>query len=162
LEQSRDVELSLPFALRGVDSDNGGELLNHHLVKYLQVREKPVLLTCSRAYHKNERYDNPAAAGLISACAKALWDNCSTTFCRRTNSRRNGARAKSWCEFTARRKRRMRGCWRRWKSARKAKGIAGTARAIESVRVDAADGAGEKRNQRLPLACGLKEKIDLS
>jgi hypothetical protein len=89
LAQMRDLELSLPFVLRGVDSDNGGEFLNHHLVEYLQVRERPVVFTRARAYHKNdnahveqrnwthvrqhfgyERYDNPAAVPLINALCK--------------------------------------------------------------------------------------------
>ena len=33
--QMSDVETRLPFALRGVDSDNGGEFINHQLAKYL-------------------------------------------------------------------------------------------------------------------------------
>jgi hypothetical protein len=89
LAQIRDIEASLPFALLGVDSDNGGEFLNHHLVHYLQARERPVYFTRSRAYHKNdnahveqrnwthvrqhfgyERYDNPEAAPLINALCK--------------------------------------------------------------------------------------------
>jgi hypothetical protein len=89
LAQMRDLELSLPFALRGVDSDNGGEFLNHHLVEYLQLRPQPVLFTRARAYHKNDnahveqrnwthvrqhfgydRYDNPAVTPLINALCK--------------------------------------------------------------------------------------------
>lgn len=89
LAQMRDLEASLPFVLRGVDSDNGGEFLNHHLVEYLQVRPQPVLFTRARAYHKNdnahveqrnwthvrqhfgyERYDNPAVTPLINALCK--------------------------------------------------------------------------------------------
>jgi hypothetical protein len=89
LAQMRDLEQSLPFALRGVDSDNGGEFLNHHLVAYLQVRARPVLFTRARPYHKNdnayveqrnwthvrqhfgyERYDNPAVAPLMNALCK--------------------------------------------------------------------------------------------
>lgn len=89
LAQIRDLEANLPFALRGVDSDNGGEFLNHHLVQYLQVRPQPVLFTRARAYHKNdnahveqrnwthvrqhfgyERYDNPAVVPLINALCK--------------------------------------------------------------------------------------------
>jgi hypothetical protein len=89
LAQVRDVEESLPFALRGVDSDNGGEFLNHHLVNYFLARKKPVLFTRARAYHSNdnahieqrnwthvrqhfgyERYDNPAVVPLINALCK--------------------------------------------------------------------------------------------
>jgi hypothetical protein len=89
LAQVRDIETSLPFPLLGVDSDNGGEFLNHHLVQYLQARPRPVYFTRSRAYHKNdnahveqrnwthvrqhfgyERYDNPEAVALINALCK--------------------------------------------------------------------------------------------
>jgi hypothetical protein len=89
LQQVKDIEASLPFELLGVDSDNGGEFLNHHLVRYFQVRPKPVFLTRSRAYRKNdnahveqrnwthvrqhfgyERYDNPEAVLLINALCK--------------------------------------------------------------------------------------------
>ena len=89
LAQIRDLEASLPFALLGVDSDNGGEFINHHLVAYLGQRKKPVLFTRSRPYHKNDnawveqrncthvrqhfghgRYDNPAVVPLINALCK--------------------------------------------------------------------------------------------
>lgn len=89
LSQIQDIELSLPFALRGIDSDNGGEFLNHHLLAYFQVRPQPVLVTRSRPYHKNdnahveqrnwthvrqhfgyERYDNPDVVPLINALCK--------------------------------------------------------------------------------------------
>jgi hypothetical protein len=91
LMQFQDVEASLPFALRGVDSDNGGEFINHHLVAYLGQRPKPVLFTRSRPYQKNdnahveqrngthvrqhfgyERYDNPAVVPLINALCKGV------------------------------------------------------------------------------------------
>lgn len=87
--QISDLEASLPFPLLGLDSDNGGEFINHHLVAYLGQRPKPVLFTRSRAYHKNdnarveqrnwthvrqhfgyERYDNPAVAPLINQLCK--------------------------------------------------------------------------------------------
>jgi hypothetical protein len=89
LLQIRDVEASLPFPLRGLDSDNGGEFINHHLVKHLHGREKPVAFTRSRPYRKNdqahieqknytqvrlwfgyERYDNPEVVPLINALCK--------------------------------------------------------------------------------------------
>lgn len=89
LAQIRDLEQSLPFALLGVDSDNGGEFINHHLVAYLGQRPQPVLFTRGRPYQKNdnahveqrnwthvrqhfgyERYDNPAVAPLINALCK--------------------------------------------------------------------------------------------
>jgi len=89
LWQIRDVEASLPFPLRGLDSDNGSEFINHHLVKHLLGRETPVAFTRSRPYRKNdqahieqknytqvrlwfgyERYDNPAVVPLINTLCK--------------------------------------------------------------------------------------------
>jgi hypothetical protein len=54
LEQLKDIEASLPFPLRGLDTDNGHEFLNWHLVKYCQERKEPVLFTRSRAYKKDD------------------------------------------------------------------------------------------------------------
>ncbi len=89
VEQIRDVEQSLPFPLCGLDSDNGGEFINHHMLRYLQGRPRPVPMTRSRAYRKNdnahieqknytqvrqwlgyERYDNPEVVPLINALCK--------------------------------------------------------------------------------------------
>jgi hypothetical protein len=89
LAQIGDLEACLPFALLGVDSDNGGEFINHHLAAYLGQRPKPVLFTRARPYKKNdnahveqrnwthvrqhfgyERYDNPAVAPLINTLCK--------------------------------------------------------------------------------------------
>lgn len=89
LTQIRDLEASLPFRLRGVDSDHGGEFINHPLVAYLGQRQKPVRFTRSRPYQKNdnahveqrngthvrqhfgyERYDNPAVAPRINTLCK--------------------------------------------------------------------------------------------
>lgn len=92
LEQIQGVEDHLPFPLRGVDSDNGGEFINHHLVRHFQQRPKPVGFTRSRPYRKNdnahieqknytqvrlwfgyERYDNPTVVPLMNAlCTGAL------------------------------------------------------------------------------------------
>ena len=89
LEQLRDLEESLPFALLGLDSDNGGEFINHHVNAWLRQRSKPVTFTRSRPYRKNdnahvegrnwthvrqhfgyERYDNPGVVPLINALCK--------------------------------------------------------------------------------------------
>lgn len=89
LLEIRDVEASLPFALCGVDSDNGGEFINHHLARHLQERPKPVAFTRSRPYRKNdnahieqknytqvrqwfgyERYDHAAVWPLVNALCK--------------------------------------------------------------------------------------------
>ncbi len=50
-----DIEASLPFDLLGVDTDNGGEFLNWHLHSHFTGREKPVQMTRSRPYHKNDQ-----------------------------------------------------------------------------------------------------------
>jgi len=54
LEQTRDVEGKLPFPILGFDFDNGSEWLNWTLIRYLQVRAKPIRLTRSRPYHKDD------------------------------------------------------------------------------------------------------------
>jgi hypothetical protein len=90
--QIAHLEAQLPFALLGLDSDNGGEFINHHLAAYLEQRQEPVLFTRGRAYHSNdnarveqrnwthvrqhfgyERYDNPEVAPVINTlCQGAL------------------------------------------------------------------------------------------
>ena len=47
-----DIRTRLPFPLLGIDSDNGGEFINHHMVCYCE-REK-ITLTRSRPAHKND------------------------------------------------------------------------------------------------------------
>jgi hypothetical protein len=46
------VKEALPFKIKGFDSDNGSEFLNHHLVAYLA--EKKIQFTRSRPYKKND------------------------------------------------------------------------------------------------------------
>ena len=89
LLQIGDVERSLPFPLCGLDSDNGGEFINHNLKRYLEQRDKPVGFTRGRPYRKNdnacieqknytqvrqwfgyERYDNPEVVPAINALCK--------------------------------------------------------------------------------------------
>ena len=85
----QDLEASLPFALLGLDSDNGGEFLNHHVLSWLQKRRRPVCMTRSRPYKKDdnahveqknwthirqwfgyERHDNPEVVDLINELVK--------------------------------------------------------------------------------------------
>jgi len=92
LEALRDLEESLPFALLGLDSDNGGEFLNYHVLHWLQKRTKPVFMTRSRPWKKDdnahveqknwthvrqnfgyERYDNPEVVPLINALVKGAY-----------------------------------------------------------------------------------------
>jgi hypothetical protein len=89
LEQLRDLEEGLPFPLLGLDCDNGGEFINHHVNAWLRQRARPVAFTRGRPYHKNdnahvegrnwthvrqhfgyERYDNPQVVPLINALCK--------------------------------------------------------------------------------------------
>jgi hypothetical protein len=92
VEQTQDVEQSLPFDLLGFDFDNGSEWMNWTLIKYLQVRVKPITLTRSRPYHKDDnahveqknwmwprqllgygRLEDPLAVPLINGLYKDAW-----------------------------------------------------------------------------------------
>jgi len=50
----REIELTLPFKIKGFDSDNGKEFLNYRLLKYFKHRTEPVNHTRARAYNKND------------------------------------------------------------------------------------------------------------
>src|SRR5436190_2775361 len=88
----RDMEASLPFELLGLDSDNGGEFLNYHVLGWLQKRPRPVFMTRSRPYKKDdnahveqknwthirqcfgyERHDNPEVVELINTLVKGAY-----------------------------------------------------------------------------------------
>lgn len=79
------VEQELPFRIRGFDSDNGSEFLNHHLYTYFTTRKPRVVYTRSRPYQKNDnahieqknwsnirqylgygRFDNPQIVPLLN------------------------------------------------------------------------------------------------
>ena len=47
-----EISKVLPFPLLGVDSDNGSEFINAHLLKY--CRKNHITFTRSRPYHKND------------------------------------------------------------------------------------------------------------
>jgi len=58
-EQILDIEKSLPFKLYGYDSDNGGEVLNWHILRYFREERilqgrTPVQVTRAREYKKND------------------------------------------------------------------------------------------------------------
>ncbi len=92
-KQTNDVENSLPFPMRGFDSDCGGEFINEHLHKYFTNRpENPVQFTRSRAYHANDnshveqknwthvrqwlgyyRFDTPEIVPLLNDLYKNEW-----------------------------------------------------------------------------------------
>ena len=81
------IEQQLPFALRGLDSDNGGEFINHHLVAFCQrPGARAIQFTRSRPYKKDDnahveqknwthvrklvgwdRYDTPVAQQALNA-----------------------------------------------------------------------------------------------
>lgn len=94
-----EIERGLPFGLLGFDCDNGSEFLNHHLVAYLRGRERPVHLTRSRPYKKNdqahveqknwthvrqllgyERLESPELVGPINELYR-LWGLLQNHFC---------------------------------------------------------------------------------
>ncbi len=93
LEQTRDMEACLPFALLGFDSDNGGEFLNAHLYAHLTDRPKPVRFTRSRPYRKNDnahveqknythvrqllgydRLEDPTLVGVLNNLYRNAWE----------------------------------------------------------------------------------------
>lgn len=92
LRALQDVEASLPFSLLGLDSDNGGEFLNYHVLNWLQKRPRPVFMTRSRPYKKDdnahvaqknwthirqcfgyERHDNPEVVEPMNALVKGAY-----------------------------------------------------------------------------------------
>lgn len=54
LNAIKDIEQTLPFPIRGFDSDNGTEFINDILIRYLKIRKNPVYQTRSREYRKND------------------------------------------------------------------------------------------------------------
>ena len=88
----QDIEASLPFLLLGMDSDNGGEFLNYHVLNWLQKRPRPVFMTRSRPYKKDdnahveqknwthirqcfgyERHDNPEVVEPMNTLVKGAY-----------------------------------------------------------------------------------------
>jgi hypothetical protein len=82
-EALAQIRADLPFALRGIDSDNGSEFINHHLYRY--CRAEAIQFTRGRPYKKDdnahieqknwthvrklvgyERYDSPAAVDALN------------------------------------------------------------------------------------------------
>jgi hypothetical protein len=51
-EALKDIRGKLPFDLLGIDSDNGGEFINDHLVRF--CHEEQINFTRSRSYRKND------------------------------------------------------------------------------------------------------------
>lgn len=80
----RGIASRLPFALRGIDSDNGSEFINDQLWAFCQAAQPPIQFTRSRPYKKDdnahieqknwthvrklvgwERYDSPEALAAL-------------------------------------------------------------------------------------------------
>ena len=92
LEQIKDIETRLPFALLGLDSDNGGEFLNWHLYHWCEQHATPVQFTRSRPCKKDdnahieqknwthirqwfgyERHDQPELVPLLNTLTTGAW-----------------------------------------------------------------------------------------
>jgi len=97
--QLDDLAARLPFALRGLDSDNGGEFINHQVVGWCAGRTPPVAFTRSRPYQKNDqahveqknytnvrlwfgydRYDTAAVWPLVNALCRGALDQLLNLF----------------------------------------------------------------------------------
>ena len=90
VEQLREIEVAQPFTWQGLDSDNGGEFINRHVLSWCQAkRAQPIFYTRSRPYRSNdnahveqknwthvrhwfgyERHDNPEVVSLINHLAR--------------------------------------------------------------------------------------------
>lgn len=88
-EALSDVITHLPFELKGIDSDNGGEFINNHLARF--CKESSITFTRSRPYRKNDscfveqknwsvvrravgyyRYDTPPELELLNELYRSL------------------------------------------------------------------------------------------
>lgn len=54
IESLQDIDAQLPFTIKAFDCDNGGEFLNHTLVRYFQEHPAKPAFTRSRPYQKND------------------------------------------------------------------------------------------------------------
>lgn len=112
-EAFSEIEMNLPFPILGVDTDNGGEFLNYHLQSHFTDRTKPVEMTRSRPYHKNdqahveqknsthvrqllghERLDHELLMKPIFDLLEAwcVWRNCFTVSFKQIENRREGSK----------------------------------------------------------------------
>jgi hypothetical protein len=90
VERLEALRRGLPFRLRGIDSDNGSEFLNHHLVRYCQAQQ--IQFTRGRPYKKDDnahieqknwthvrrlvgwdRYDSTAAVAALNDLYRHEW-----------------------------------------------------------------------------------------
>ena len=54
LEAFKAMQKRMPFLLRGLDTDNGHEFINHHLLEWVRQSKDPIEFTRSRARKKND------------------------------------------------------------------------------------------------------------
>ena len=54
LEAFKAMQKRMPFCLRGLDTDNGHEFINHHLLEWVRQSKDPIEFTRSRARKKND------------------------------------------------------------------------------------------------------------
>lgn len=77
LAQLQDIEAGLPFALLGFDCDNGGEFLNHHLLRHDQERPP------TRAFYPlappSQKRQRPRRTEKLDACCGSCWAINATT-----------------------------------------------------------------------------------
>jgi hypothetical protein len=92
LRRTREIEADLPFVILGFDSDNGGEFINHALVRFFHGHTPRVEFTRSRAYRKNDnahveqknwtkvrqllgyaRYDRPELVDVVHQLYRGPW-----------------------------------------------------------------------------------------
>ena len=113
LQAFSSIETQLPFEILGVDTDNGGEFLNYHLHAHFTNRTKPVEMTRSRPYRKNDQahveqkndthvrqllgYDRLGHQALMALTndlleAWSVWRNIFTTTFKQIETRREGNR----------------------------------------------------------------------
>jgi len=112
-EALREIRARLPFALRGIDSDNGSEFINHELLRYAQ--EERITFSRGRAWKKNDgcfveqknysvvrravgyaRYEGQGAVRLLNALYRELrlYSNFFQPVMRLLRKERSGAKVK--------------------------------------------------------------------
>jgi hypothetical protein len=112
-EALKDIRARLPFPLLGIDSDNGSEFINNHLLRYCQ--QEKITFTRGRAGKKNDgcfveqknysvvrravgyaRYDSPAQQRLLNAlyAQLRLYTNYFQPVMKLRSKERSGAKVK--------------------------------------------------------------------
>ncbi len=109
-----DIESSSPFKIISMQTDCGTEFLNYAMMRYLQNRPAPVIMTRSRPYHKNDnahveqknnthvrgvfgydRIEDPSLIDLMNEIYRDYWNPLHNFFLpsmKLKEKERNGAR----------------------------------------------------------------------